>query len=103
MTPIWPAMALAGLGTVLIRMSFFALAGRIDHVSPALERVLRMIPPSALAALAAGPILRPGGELDLAGPRLAAGLVALAVGLRTKAVVPTLVAGMLAVALLENL
>lgn len=91
---LWLTVAFAGTGTYLIRLSFFALARRVAQPPPALVRVLRMIPPAALSALALPPILRPEGEAGFDEPTLWAGLVAAVVAWRTNNVALTLVVGM---------
>jgi branched-subunit amino acid transport protein len=58
------------------------------------QRVLRQIPPAALASLVLPALLRPEGRLDLLQPRLLAGAVAAAVAWRFRSVALTLVVGM---------
>ncbi len=93
MNRTWAAIVLAGIGTFTMRASFLALAHRLRDVPPWAERVLRQIPPAALAALVIPALVRPHGEFDLLQPRLAAGLVAALVAWRTKNVALTLIIG----------
>lgn len=93
----------AGLGTFAMRASFIAAAHRMTTVPPGIQRVLRQIPAAALAALVLPALLRPEGSLDLAQPRLVAGMLAALVAWRTGSVALTLVAGMGGVMLLEAL
>ncbi|HUR75853.1 MAG TPA: AzlD domain-containing protein [Sporichthya sp.] len=93
MNQIWTAIVLAGIGTFTMRASFLALAHKLRDVPPWAERVLRQIPPAALAALVVPALVRPHGELDLFQPRLAAGLVAALIAWRTRNVALTLVIG----------
>jgi branched-subunit amino acid transport protein len=67
------------------------------------QRVLRQIPPAALAALVVPALLRPDGDLDLWQPELAAGLLATLVGWWTKNIAATLAVGMGALFLLREL
>ncbi|HVM41632.1 MAG TPA: AzlD domain-containing protein, partial [Acidimicrobiia bacterium] len=67
------------------------------------QRLLRQIPPAALASIVVPALVRPGGELGLWQPRLAAGLLAGLVAWRTRNVALTLVVGMAALMLLERL
>jgi branched-subunit amino acid transport protein len=99
----WTAILLAGLGTFLMRASFLLAAHRLADVPESFQRVLRQIPPAALAALVVPAFLRPDGQLDLWSPELAAGLVAAAVCWRTKSITATLVVGMVVVFALRQL
>jgi branched-subunit amino acid transport protein len=87
------AIVLAGIGTYAMRASFLALAHRLSEVPPWAERVLRQIPPAALAALVVPALVRPHGDFDLFQPRLAAGVLAALIAWRTKNVALTLVIG----------
>jgi branched-subunit amino acid transport protein len=99
----WTAILLAGVGTFLMRASFLLAAHRLADVPEPVQRVLRQIPPAALAALVVPAFLRPEGELDLWSPELAAGLVATVVCWRTKSISATLVVGMVVVFVLRQL
>jgi len=91
---VWVAILLAGAGTYAMRASFLLAADRLARVPPGIERLLRQIPPAALASLVVPALLRPHGELDLVSPRLFAGLVAAVVAWRTRNVAATLAVGM---------
>lgn len=103
MSRVWTAIVLAGAGTFAMRASFLAAARRMATVPPGVHRLLRQIPPAALAALVVPALVRPGGELDLAQPRLFAGLLAALVAWRTRNAGVTLVVGMAAVVVFERL
>ncbi|MBW3641806.1 MAG: AzlD domain-containing protein [Actinobacteria bacterium] len=77
-----------------MRASFLAFAHRLTQVPPVAVRLLRQIPPAALAAIVVPTLVRPEGHLDLAQPRLAAGVIAAVVAWRTRSVALTLVVGM---------
>ena len=94
MSRIWPVIVISGAGTYVMRASFLALAHRIATVPPAVARLLRQIPPAALAAIVLPALVRPDGALDLLQPRLLAGFVAALVAWRTRRVGVTLVVGM---------
>jgi branched-subunit amino acid transport protein len=79
------------------------VAHRLADPPVAVQRVLRMIPPAALAALVLPAFVRPGGEFDLTQPRLFAGLIATAVAFKTKNVLVTLAVGMALVILFQEL
>jgi len=100
---IWPVIVVSGAGTYAMRASFLAFAHRMAVVPPALSRVLRQIPPAALAALVLPALVRPEGRLDLLQPRLLAGVVAALVAWRTRNVGVTLVVGMTVLAALRQL
>ena len=94
MTRVWWAVLGAGIGTYAMRASFLAFAHKLADVPPAVQRVLRQIPPAALASLVLPALLRPEGHLDLWQERLLAGLVAGVVAWRTRNVALTLLVGM---------
>ena len=100
---LWLVILLAGAGTFAIRLSFLGVAHRIADPPIAVQRVLRMIPPAALAALVLPAFVRPGGTFDLTQPRLVAGLVATAVAFWSKSVLVTLAVGMTVLIILEHL
>ncbi|GAA0603131.1 hypothetical protein GCM10009547_00830 [Sporichthya brevicatena] len=102
MSRTWAAIVLAGIGTFAMRASFLALAHRLSEVPPWAQRILRQIPPAALAALVIPALVRPHGEIDLWQPRLAAGLLAALVAWRTKNVALTLVIGIGALMLFQE-
>ena len=101
MSRVWIAIVLAGAGTFAMRASFLVVAHRLARVPPALDRVLRQIPPAALASIVLPALVRPEGSIDLFQPRLLAGLVAAAVAWRTRNVALTLVVGLGVLALLQ--
>jgi branched-subunit amino acid transport protein len=100
---LWVTIVLAGVGTFLARISFLGVAHRIADPPIALQRVLRMIPPAALAALVLPSFVRPGGTFDLTQPRVVAGLVATVIAFSTKNVLVTLVVGMAVLIVLDQL
>ena len=101
MSRVWTAIVLAGAGTFAMRASFLVVAHRLARVPPAVDRVLRQIPPAALASIVLPALVRPHGEFDLFQPRLLAGLIAAAVAWRTRNVAVTLVVGMGVLLLVE--
>lgn len=60
---MWIVVVLAGIATFSMRLSFIALFGRLD-IPPTLERALKYVAPSVLAAITFPAILAPGGSLD---------------------------------------
>lgn len=94
MTTTWAAILLAGAGTFLMRASFLLAAHKMADVPEPVHRVLRQIPPAALAALVVPALLRPDGEFGLWQPELAAGALAALVSWKTRSVVATLTVGM---------
>ncbi len=98
---VWTAVVLAGIGTYAMRASFLVFAHRLADVPPSVQRILRQIPPAALAAIVVPALVRPEGTLDLWQPRLLAGVVAAAVAWRTRNIALTLVAGIGLVMLVE--
>jgi len=98
---VWVAIVLAGIGTYAMRASFLVFAHRLADVPPGVQRLLRQIPPAALAAIVVPALVRPEGEIDLWQPRLWAGVVAALVAWRTRNTALTLVVGIGLVMLLE--
>ena len=94
MSPVWTTVLVAGAGTFAMRASFLVFAHRLAEVPPAVQRVLRQIPPAALASIVVPDLLRPEGHLDLFQPRLLAGVIAALVAWRTRNIALTLVVGM---------
>lgn len=103
MNRIWTAIILAGIGTYAMRASFLVFAHRLADVPPSVQRLLRQIPPAALAAIVVPALLRPEGQIDLLHPRFAAGLVAAVVAWRTRNIALTLAVGMAALMVLDAL
>jgi branched-subunit amino acid transport protein len=66
-------------------------------------RLLRQIPPAALASIVVPALLRPEGHLDLFQPRLAAGVAAAVVAWRTRNVGLTLAVGLVGLYALQSL
>jgi branched-subunit amino acid transport protein len=100
---VWTAIVLSGVGTFAMRASFLVAADRLAEVPPRVERLLRQIPPAALAALVVPALVRPDGAFDLVQPRFAAGALAAVVAWRTRSATLTLVVGMAALIGLERL
>ncbi len=94
MSRTWAAILLAGAGTFAMRASFLAAAHRLVDVPPTAQRLLRQIPPAALASIVVPALLRPDGELSFAQPRFAIGLLAGVVAWRTSNVALTLFVGL---------
>jgi branched-subunit amino acid transport protein len=92
---LWGVIAVVGVLTYLIRLSFIALFGYLDEIPAGLRRALRYVPPAVLAALVvpAFVTLEPGAG-GLAADRLAAGALATGVAWRTGSVFATMAAGM---------
>lgn len=94
MSTAWTAILLAAVGTFAMRASFLAAANRLTSLPPRVERLLRQIPPAALAALVVPAFVRPDDAVDLLQPQLPAGLLAGLVAWRTRNVALTLVVGL---------
>lgn len=101
MSDVWLAILLAGAGTFAMRASFLLAARRLADVPPGVQRVLRQIPPAALASIVVPAFLRPDGDLGVH-PELAAGALAGLVGWRTKSTALTLAVGLAALVALRE-
>ena len=100
---VWAVIVLSGAGTFAMRASFLAAANRVTNVPPRIRRLLRQIPPAALASLVVPALVRPHGSLDLVQGRLAAGVLAALVAWRTRSVALTLVIGLGALIVIQAL
>ena len=101
---IWLVMLFGGIITFLIRFSFIYLFGKL-HVSEKLRKALHYVPPAVLSAIIFPELFLHDGRLNLAfdNYRLLAGLFAILVAYLTKNTFATILAGMLALLLLQVL
>ena len=98
----WIAILAVGAVTFLLRASFIAFAD--PHRFPHLFRqALAFVPPAVLPAIVAPGLLLRGDAIDLTAgnPRWIAGLLAIAVAVRTRSTLATVLAGMAALWLLQ--
>ena len=100
---IWIAIVLSGIGTYAMRASFLVFAHRLADVPPSVQRLLRQIPPAALASIVVPALLRPEGQLDLWQARFLAGAVAALVAWKTRNIALTLGVGIAIVMLVDAL
>ncbi len=103
MSGVWVAIVLSGIGTFAMRASFLAVAHRMVVVPPGVQRLLRQIPPAALASIVVPALVRHDGHIDLLDARFVAGVLAAIIAWRTKSTVWTLVVGMGVLIVLEQL
>ncbi len=94
---LWLTMVLAGLLTYAIRLSFILLLERVG-MPEWFQRALRFVPAAVLSALIVPGLFDRGGAMDFSvrNPQIWAGLLAVAVAWRTRSVVITIAAGMVA-------
>jgi branched-subunit amino acid transport protein len=99
---IWLAMILGGLITFGMRFSFIYLFGRFQ-IPETLRRALHYVPPAVLSALIFPEVLMHSGhfELSLSDARLVAGIVAVIVAWLSKNTLLTILAGILALLVLQ--
>jgi branched chain amino acid efflux pump len=96
---MWIVVILAGIATFSMRFSFIALFGRFD-IPPTVERALRYVAPSVLAAITFPAILAPGGTLDPWNAFVPAAVVGGLVAWRTKSIGASILVGLPALWLL---
>jgi branched-subunit amino acid transport protein len=101
MPDVWLAIVLAGAGTFAMRASFIVAAHRLATVPLWADRILRQIPPAALAAIILPALVRPEGTIDLLQPRLAAGILSALVAWKTRSVALTLILGIAGLMVIE--
>ncbi len=97
---LWVVIVAVGLLNYLSRISFIAFFAR-RAMPPMLERALRYVPAAMLAALIVPMIVAVPAGAGHFNPRIVAALVAGVVAWSTKSTLKTLVAGMLALWLLQ--
>jgi branched-subunit amino acid transport protein len=101
---IWLIIVIAGLVTFATRLSFIFLLDRIK-VSDWFRRGLRFVPVAVLSAIILPELTSPNGTLFLSwrNPQLLAGAVAILVAWWTKNVILTIIAGIVALLILQAL
>lgn len=101
---IWLVMLLGGIITFGIRFSLIYLFGKL-HIPETMRKALHYVPPAVLSAIIFPELFMNDGKLYLAPDnyRLLAGLVAVAVAWLSKNTLVTIVAGMMALLLLQFL
>ena len=99
---IWMVMLLGGLITFGMRFSLIYLFGRF-HIPEGMRRALHYVPPAVLSALIFPDLFlsRDIPDISLGNHRLLAGLIAIAVAWFSKNTLLTILAGMLALTLLQ--
>jgi branched-subunit amino acid transport protein len=97
-------LTILGMGLVTYAIRLLPILALERRPLPArLRQALRFVPPAVLSAIVFPELLRPGGGWDLSpgNDRLLAGLLAIGVAWLSKNVLVTIVAGMLALWLLQ--
>jgi branched-subunit amino acid transport protein len=99
---IWLVMLLGGLITFLIRFSLIYLFGRFK-IPETMQQALRYVPPAVLSAIIFPELFFRDGALNfsLDNTRLLAGLFAILVAWITRNTLITIIAGMIALFLLQ--
>lgn len=101
---VWTVIAVVGAGTFAFRFSFVYLFEHVDEVPDPVERALRYVAPAVLAALVAPSLLVVDGSIAVVGnDRLLAGLVGAVVAWRTESIIWTMVAGVGALVVLQQM
>ncbi|HUP97607.1 MAG TPA: AzlD domain-containing protein [Usitatibacter sp.] len=98
----WLAIVGVGLVTFLLRASFIVFADP-QRFPTFFRRALAFVPPAVLAAIVAPGLLLNQGALDFStgNPRWMAGVLAIAVAVRSRSVLAAIVSGMAALWLLQ--
>ena len=101
---IWLVMLISGLITFGMRFSLIFLFGRLE-VPETMRRSLHYVPPAVLSAIILPELLYPAGSLDLSlgNTRLLAGIIAILVAWYSKNTLLTILAGMIALLILQFL
>ena len=101
---IWLVMIIGGLITFGMRFSLIFLFGRFE-IPETMRRALHYVPPAVLSAIIFPELLYKADQVDFSfgNIRLLAGIVAILVAWYTKNTLLTILAGMLALLLLQLL
>jgi len=99
---IWLVMLIGGLLTFGMRFSLIFLFGSFE-VPETMRRALHYVPPAVLSAIILPELLYPTGSFDLSfgNIRLLAGIIAILVAWYTKNTLLTILAGMVALLILQ--
>lgn len=96
----WVVVIVVGVATFAMRFVFIALFGKIA-IPMWLERSLRYVAPSVLAAIAVPAVLAPNGVVALWTPLLPAAIIGALAAWLTKSIGAAIVFGMIALWLLQ--
>jgi len=99
---LWLVVIVAGVLTFLIRLSFISLPANWEMPHWA-QRALSFVPPAVMTAIVFPELLLRDGHLaaNMGNHRLIAGVIAILVAWRFKKIMPTIVAGMAVLWLLQ--
>lgn len=99
---IWLVLLFGGLITFGMRFSLIYLFGRFE-IPETMRRALHYVPPAVLSAIIFPELFYQGASLDLAitNTRLLAGLIAILVAWFTRNTLVTIIAGMIALLILQ--
>ena len=100
---LWLVVILAGVLTFLIRLSFISLHANRE-IPPLAQRALGFVPPAVMSAIVFPELLVRNGQFaaGMDNPRLMAGAIAILVAWHFRKIIPTIVAGMAALWLLQH-
>jgi branched-subunit amino acid transport protein len=90
---MWTVVILAGVATFSMRFVFIALFGRVA-IPSVLERALRYVAPSVLAALTVPAVMAPSGTLDPWNAFLPAAMIGGLAAWRTRSVGAAILLGL---------
>ena len=96
----WVVVIVVGVATFAMRFVFIALFGKIA-IPMWLERSLRYVAPSVLAAIAVPAVLAPNGVVALWTPLLPAAIIGALAAWLTKSIGAAIVFGMIALWILQ--
>ena len=96
----WAVVVIVGMATFSMRFVFIALFGRIS-IPDWLERALRYIAPSVLAAITLPAVFAPGGVVNFWNPFIPAAIVGGLAAWLTRSIGAAILFGMVALWLLQ--
>lgn len=96
----WAVVIIVGVATFAMRFVFIALFGKVE-IPTWLERSLRYVAPSVLAAITVPVIIAPGGVVTLWNPLLPAAIIGGLAAWLTKSIGAAILFGMVALWLIQ--
>jgi branched-subunit amino acid transport protein len=89
----WAVVIIVGIGTFAMRFVFIALFGKVG-IPEWLERSLRYVAPSVLAAIALPAVVAPGGFITLWSPLIPAAIIGALAAWLTRSIGAAILFGM---------
>jgi branched-subunit amino acid transport protein len=100
-TAVWIVIVATGAGSLVLRAGFIIRPSWARILPEDVRKMLRMVPPAALAALVVPAVVKPEAGHEVAPPDLFAMLIAFVVAWRWRNAALTIVAGLVSIIVLQ--